>query len=152
MFKTELPILELIVRATCFYFILFAGLRMMPRRTLGKIGPSDLVFILLLVEPAARSLGDTSSILDAVIQIFYVVILHVSINKLTLKSTIVKRMVERSPLLIVDEGVMILDAMRRESLSEDELMGKLRECGVERLCDVKQAFIEADGEISIIKA
>lgn len=151
MFTLELSIWELVLRATVFYFVYLFGLRLMPRRSVGRIGPIDIVFFLMLIEPASRSLGESTSLLDASIQIIYVMCLHVFINWLTYKSNFIKRVVERGPLQVVEDGRLIFKNMRRESLSKEELMGKLREGGIENLLTVKAAFIEADGEISIVR-
>lgn len=54
------------------------------------------------------------------------------------------------PLLLVKNGRMIQRHLQRELITDDELMSKLRQQGVEFLADVKFAYIEADGRISII--
>jgi uncharacterized membrane protein YcaP (DUF421 family) len=54
------------------------------------------------------------------------------------------------PLLLIKNGRMIERHLQRELITEDELMSKLRQQGVEFLADVKFAYMEADGRISII--
>ena len=54
------------------------------------------------------------------------------------------------PLLLVKNGRMIQRHLQRELITDDELMSKLRQQGVEFLADVKFAYMEADGRISII--
>jgi uncharacterized membrane protein YcaP (DUF421 family) len=53
--------------------------------------------------------------------------------------------------VLVRHGRIVRRNLRREHLSEDELSGKLRQHGIERLRDVKIALMESDGEISVIR-
>lgn len=54
------------------------------------------------------------------------------------------------PLLLVKNGRLILRHLERELITEEELMSQLRQQGIEFLTDVKKAYLEADGSISII--
>ena len=60
-------------------------------------------------------------------------------------------MVNLPPLLIIKNGAVIKDNLRKELLSTDELMSKLREKGLTDLSQVKEAYMESDGQISIIE-
>ena len=55
-----------------------------------------------------------------------------------------------SPIQVIDEGKLLRKNMRREFLTLDELHMQLREEGIERVEDVKAAFIEGDGSVSVI--
>ena len=60
-------------------------------------------------------------------------------------------LLEAMPLPLVVNGKPVRRNLRREMISMDELMGKLREHGIEKLQEVKAATMESDGEISVIK-
>ena len=62
-----------------------------------------------------------------------------------------QRLLEPAPLLVVERGQILWRNMRMELLSREELDAKLRENGVRELSEVEQAFVEPDGQISVIK-
>ena len=63
----------------------------------------------------------------------------------------IRRLLEAKPLVLVRDGRMMRRNLRREMITTDELMAKLREEGVDELADVKLAMMETDGEISVVK-
>ena len=69
----------------------------------------------------------------------------------TYKSEWMQKMLEPPPLLLIDNGRMLHRHLRMEFLSESELRSKLREHGVTDFREVKKAFMESDGQISVIK-
>ncbi|TFW01140.1 DUF421 domain-containing protein, partial [Oxalobacteraceae bacterium OM1] len=64
---------------------------------------------------------------------------------------LIRRFAKPPAMLLVKNGRLLRQHMRREFISEDELMSKLRQEGVETLDEVRKAFVEPDGEISVIK-
>jgi uncharacterized membrane protein YcaP (DUF421 family) len=72
------------------------------------------------------------------------------LNSLAYYIPIIERLLSPPPLLIVRDGKMLRRNMRKEFLTEQELMAQLREQGVENLEDVKSAHLEGDGNISVI--
>jgi uncharacterized membrane protein YcaP (DUF421 family) len=63
----------------------------------------------------------------------------------------VRRFAQPPALLLIKDGRMLLHNCRRQFVSADELMAKLREKGIDKLAHVKRAYLESDGEISVIK-
>jgi uncharacterized membrane protein YcaP (DUF421 family) len=64
----------------------------------------------------------------------------------------VRRLLRPPPLPLVKDGRLQRRNLRQEMITEDELMGHLRENGVERIEEVKKAYLEGDGRISVITA
>jgi uncharacterized membrane protein YcaP (DUF421 family) len=61
------------------------------------------------------------------------------------------RVLEPQPLILIENGRMIHKNMDREMITEDELMGQLREQGIEDITRVKKCCLESNGEFSIIR-
>ena len=150
MLHLETPILELMGRAT-FLFLLFMVLfRILPRRTAGEMAPMDFVFLLLVTEAAAHSLGDFSSLADGTVQILTFMGLNFLTNRLSYRFPVLEKLLEHPPLIVVKDGRMLRRNMRRESLTEDELMSCLRREGIEDLAQVAKVFLEGDGQLTVI--
>ena len=125
-------------------------LRIMPRRTGGEMATMDLLFVVLIAEAATHSLGGYSSITEGFIVILTLIFWNFTVNSLSYYLPFFEQLVSSPALQVVKDGKMLRRNMRREFLTEDELMEHLRREGIEDLKDIKAAFIEGDGEISFI--
>lgn len=150
LFRTETPVLELVLRASILYLGILFLLRIVPRRTGGELATIDLLFVVLIAEATTHSLGGYSSITEGFIVILTLMTLNYSINFLSYHSPLVEKLIAYPPLLVVKDGKLLRRNMRREFLTEEELMEHLRREGIEDVRDIKAAHVEADGHISFI--
>lgn len=151
MFQLENSILELMGRGA-FLFILFMVLfRLLPRRTGGELAPMDLVFLLLITEAASNSMGDYSSLADGTVIILTMLALNYITNRLSFTLPWFERMMEHKPLQIIRDGQTIPRNLKREMLTADELMGSLRLNGVDDIAQVRSAWVEGDGRLSVVR-
>jgi uncharacterized membrane protein YcaP (DUF421 family) len=148
----ETPVLELLARGTVLYFGLLVLVRLMPRRTGGELAMMDLIFVLLIAEAAAHSLGDFKSVADGAITIVTLTAWNWLVNALSYYVPAVERLTSAPAIEVIHNGTLLGRNMRREYLTEDELMSHLRMEGIESLNDVKSACIESDGKISVVQA
>jgi uncharacterized membrane protein YcaP (DUF421 family) len=114
------------------------------------MAPMDFVFLLLVTEAAAHSLGDFSSLADGTVQILTFMGLNSLTNRLSYRFPALEKLLEHPPLIVVKDGRMLRRNMRRESLTEDELMSCLRREGIEDLAQVAKVFLEGDGQLTVI--
>ena len=151
MVEPDISLLESFVRGTALYVIVFIIMRSTLRRTAGELTMLDFIFVLLVANGASDSMtGGSISILNGTVIILTVVFWNYAINTVSWHIPIVQRWTTPPPLQVVREGKMIPRNMRKEFLTEDELMAKIREDGVEDIAAVKAAYIEGDGNISVI--
>ncbi len=151
VFALETPLLELIARGAVLYFSILILLRLMPRRSVGELATMDLIFALLIAEAAAHALGDYTSVADGVTLIASLMAWNYAVNAVSQKVKLVERLVSPPPLQIVRDGQMLRRNMRSEFLTEEELLSHLRLQDIEDISEVKSAFIEGEGAISVIK-
>lgn len=151
VFKPDVPLLEMMVRGTVIYFAVFFILRSSLRRTAGELAMLDFVFVLLVANGAADAMtGGSISLSGAIVLVATVVALNYMMNSLSFHFRIVERLLAPPPLQVIRDGKPIRSNMRKEFLSLQELEGQLREEGVEDITTVKAAYIEGDGQISVI--
>lgn len=151
LFVPSTPVLELIIRGSLVYLVLFGVLRFIPTRQLGMLGIADLLVVVLFAEAAQNAMATNyTSITEGAILVGTVIFWSYFLNWLGYKFPPFQRFLSPPPLLLVKNGRMLDHHMRRELITEDELMSQMRQQGVELLADVKKAYIEADGRISII--
>ena len=151
IFRTETPLLELVFRATILYLGILFLLRIVPRRTGGELATMDLLFVVLIAEATTHSLGSYSSITEGFVVILTLMVLNYTINFLSYHFSFVEKLVSYPPLVVIKDGKLQRRNMRREFLTEGELMEHLRREGIEAIQDVKSAHVESDGQISFIR-
>jgi len=151
MFIPQTPILEHVFRGAALYFGILILLRIMPRRSGGSLTTMDLIFALLITNAAAPSLGDYRSLTDGAVLILTIMGCNYLVNALSFRLPILERLISAPPLQIVRNGQLLRRNMRREFLTAEELMDHLRQQGIEDLQEVKDAFVESEGEITVIR-
>jgi len=151
LFVPSIPIVELIVRGSLVYLVLFWVLRLLPARQLGMLGITDLLVVVLFAEAAQNAMATNyTSITEGALLVGTVIFWSQLLNWAGYKFPAFQRFLNPPPLLLVKNGRIVERHMRRELITQDELMSQLRQQGVEFIADVKKAYIEPDGRVSII--
>ena len=141
---------EVVIRGTIMYVGMFALLRMF-RRQSGAIGIADLLVIVVIADAAQNGMaGESKSITEAILLIATIVAWDWVFDWLGFRSPFWKRILEPSPLLLVENGKIVRKHLDQEMLTEDDLLGQLREQGVEDVATVRQCFLESNGHFSVL--
>jgi uncharacterized membrane protein YcaP (DUF421 family) len=145
------PVLEIFVRGTVIYLGLFGLLRFVIRRETGSLGITDLLVIVLLADAAQNGMaGDYHSISDGLLLVSTIVLWSYALNWLAFRFRAFRRIVRPPALLLVKDGRPVEANLLRERISMDELLGEIRSHGLSGLEQVREAYIEPDGMISVI--
>ena len=151
VFLPETPILETIVRASVVYLSIFTILRVVLKRESATLGITDLLVVVLLADAAQNALvGESTSIADGVLLVAVIVGWSYLLNFLGHRSPFFQRLIKPPKLLLVKNGLMHKRNMRKEFITEDELMAEIRTNGVKDISEVEEAYMEASGIISVI--
>jgi uncharacterized membrane protein YcaP (DUF421 family) len=145
-------ILELVVRGSVLYLALFVMLRLLPRRQLGSLGVSDVLVIVLIADAAQNGLaGEYTSITEGIVLVATILFWDYLIDFVDHRFPALHLNMS-PPKLLVENGRMFKHNMERENMSEEDLMSQLRQHGIEHLRDVRRAYAEGEGHISVIRA
>jgi uncharacterized membrane protein YcaP (DUF421 family) len=152
IFKPKHSLLELFMRGTLMYLAIFVLLRVAVRRQVGGMGMTDVLVVVLIAEVAGNGISDNfQSIPESVVLVATVLFWSYVIEWLQSQFPAVERLFRDSKLKLIENGRMLRKNMRSEFVTEEELMAQLREQGLDDCRDVKSAYMEADGKISIIR-
>ena len=144
--------LELFVRGTLTYFFLFGLFRFVVRRDTGMLGPSDLLVLVIIADAAQNAMaGDYQSVPDGFVLIGTIIGWSWLLNWLSFRFVAMRRFVLPRPLCIVKDGVRQEAVLRRELISEEELQEMLREHEIEDIAEVRRAYLEPDGQVTVIR-
>ncbi len=153
VFDIRVSIPELMLRGTLIYWLLFAIFRFVLRRDVGAVGIADILLLVIIADASQNAMsGGYSTVSEGAVLVFTIVAWNWLLDWASFRYTWVRRFSEPPKLLLVKQGVPQRRSMRREFITMQELEAKLREQGIEKLAEVKAAYLEADGQISVIKA
>jgi uncharacterized membrane protein YcaP (DUF421 family) len=142
---------EKVVRSILVFTFLVVALRLGGKRELAQINVLDLT-VLLLVSNALQNalIGEDNSLLGGVIGASTLFASNYLFVRLTFRSTKASRLLEGSPRVLLDEGRVRPDALRREAITPSELHSIARERGFSSLGEVSLIVLEPDGHISVM--
>jgi uncharacterized membrane protein YcaP (DUF421 family) len=153
VFVPEHSLLEMFARGTIMYLLVFVLVRIMSKRQLGAIGPSDVLVIVLLAEVAGNAFtaSDYRSISEGAVLVVTLLGWTYALNWLGNRFPALERLIREPKLKLIENGRMLRRNMQAELVTTEELMAQLREKGLEDCKDVAAAYMEADGQISVIE-
>lgn len=151
MFEMNLPWWEFVVRGAAVYLILLLMVRVSGRRTVGQFTPFDLLVVMLLSEAVSNSLtGGDQSLLGGFIVAAVLVGLNMTMSFLSSHSKRMSDALDGSAVLLGRDGKLYDKVMKRCRISREEVDQALR-CADCEIKDMRCAFLEADGQITIQK-
>ena len=143
---------EMVIRGTVIYWFIFLLFRFVLRRDIGAIGIADVMLVVLIADAASNGMsGGYDSITDGCVLVATIAGWNYLLDWMSFHFPKIRRLVEPPPLALIRDGKLQRKAMRQELISSSELETKLREHGIEKLDDIKMAYLEDDGEISVLR-
>lgn len=152
MFSFSVSPVEIIIRGSIVYWFIFVLLRVAGRRDVGSFGVADMLVLVLIADAAQNAMaGEYKSIVDGLILVSTIVGWTVIVDRLAYFFQPVARLLSPNRVCLVHDGILVKRNLRREYLTEEELMSELRLKGISDLKEVHRAFMESDGDISVLK-
>ncbi|MCI8690127.1 MAG: DUF421 domain-containing protein [Oscillibacter sp.] len=138
-------------RTVILYFLIMIGLRLMGKRQIGELEPSELVLTMMISDLATVPMQDFGiPLLAGVIPILTLLALSMLLSQLSLHSLRFRALVCGTPSVLIREGVVQQTAMRENRYTLDELLEELREQGYSSIADIKYAVLENSGQLSVL--
>lgn len=139
------------LRTVILYFILMIGLRLMGKRQIGELEPSELVLTLIISDLAAVPMQDFGiPLVNGLFPIATLLCLSMLLSFFSLKSIRFRALVCGRPTVIIREGKVLQQNMARNRFTVDELLEQLRSQGYSDLSAVKYAVLETSGQVSVL--
>ncbi|HZP25636.1 MAG TPA: YetF domain-containing protein [Dehalococcoidia bacterium] len=151
MFSLDVNGWSIVARTLIVYVVLLLALRFAGKRELGQMTPFDLVVILLVANAVQNAMvGPDTSLTGGLIAAGVLVGANFGVAQAREHVPWLRRAVEGTPTLLISDGQLVTEHLKREGLDPDEVMMAIREHGVNSLEEVKLAVLETDGSISIV--
>jgi uncharacterized membrane protein YcaP (DUF421 family) len=144
--------MDIVLRAAVAYVFILFLLRVVGRRELSSMEPSDLVLLVVIGDLIQNGVTQSDySLTGVVLAVTTFGLLAVGTSYLVFRSRRAQSMIEGEPLIIVQDGEPIERNLRGERLTLSEVMEQARQHEIESLGEVKWAVLETTGQISFIK-
>lgn len=141
----------LIARTIILYIYLIIIMRVMGKRQIGQLEPTDFVVALMISELATLPMADNRiPLIYAIVPITTLVFLQVFISFLELKSEIFRSVLNGQPSILIKDGLVNTKELRQLRYNLDDLLAELRQQGFFNLMEIHYAILETDGSLSVL--
>lgn len=141
----------ILIRTFILYVIVILVVRLMGKRQIGQLQPTELVVTILLSEVASMPLEDNDiPLINSVFSVLLLASLEIISSAIALKSGKYRRAVEGNAVFIIKEGKLDIKAIKKLRYSMDDLMEGLRQKDIFDVSDVEYAVVETSGNLSVL--
>jgi len=144
--------MDIVLRATFMFFLVFGLLRLLGKRELAEMTPFELVLLIVTGDLLQQGVTHndfslTGSSLAIITFAFWALVL----GFVATRSRRAEAALDGSPAVLIRHGELLLDAVRRNRLTMSELETEMRLAGIAHIAQVDWAILETNGKISFIK-
>lgn len=141
-----------IIRTIILYAFIILAIRLMGKRQISDMQPSELVVTLVVSDIASLPMQNTSQpLLSGIIPVLVLVSLEIAASILMMKSGVFRRMVCGNPVVVIKDGTILQTQMRRLRLTTEDLCAQLRQQGIFSVEDVQYCIMETNGTLSVLE-
>lgn len=141
-----------IIRTVILYIFILLALRIMGKRQLSEMQTSELVITLLISDIAVIPMQNTGQpLLSGIVPILILISLEILFSVIMLKSGNFRKIVCGSPEMVIKDGKILQDQMRRLRMTTEDLCVQLRQQGIFSLEDVQYCIVETNGDVSVLE-
>jgi len=143
--------MDLVIRATVIFFLIFAVTRAVGRRELGSLEPFDLILLIVIGDLVQQGVTQSDySLTGAVTVIVTITLLTVGVSWLSFRAPRLRPLLDGEPIVLVEDGKVIERNLRRQRMTVHEIAAEGRLQQIASLDDVRFAVLETSGQISFI--
>ncbi|NUZ05800.1 DUF421 domain-containing protein [Piscinibacter koreensis] len=144
--------MDIVLRASVMFAVVYLLIRLMGKRQLGQMTPFELVALVVIGDLIQQGVTHTdTSLVGALLAIGTFMFWALVMNWLSYLSPRVERLLEGEPRVIVRNGELLRDNLRRDRMTPAEVESEMRLAGIAKLQDVAWAVLEPGGKISFIR-
>lgn len=141
----------LLSKCILFYFIVIFALRLMGKREIGELSIFDIVIYLVMSELLALSISEPNeSMFKTIIPIFTLSLMQLFVSIVTLKFKKLRDIMDGIPVIIIKNGILLKEKMKKNRYSIDDLMAQIRVQGYSSPSEIEYAILENNGTLSVL--
>ena len=143
---------QMVIRALCIFFAALLLVRLGSTRIYGKLGSLDIVLSIILGSTLSRALTANAPFVPTLAAALTLVLVYLLLIELAMRSRTIGRLINGCDILLIEDGKILPENLKKAKMTERDLLEELRtQGGVESAAQVKHAYLERNGNVSIIK-
>ncbi len=144
--------MDIVLRASAMFVVVYLLIRLMGKRQLGQMTPFEFIALVVIGDLIQQGVTQTdSSLVGALLAIGTFMFWALLMNWLAYLSPRAERILEGEPRVVVRDGELLRQNLRRDRLTAAEVESEMRLAGIATLKDVEWAVLEPGGKISFIQ-
>ena len=144
--------MEIVIRATVIFWLLWVVLRAAGKRELAQLTPFELIILVVMGDLIQQGVTEEDmSLTGAALSVVTITLWVLLLSFLSFKNRTAARYLDSLPAVLVKDGEVDTEMLRIQRLSIDDLLDEARLQGIERIASVKYAVLEADGKIAFVR-
>ncbi len=141
-----------ILRTVILYVFIILAIRLMGKRQISDMQPSELVVTLVVSDIASLPMQNTSQpLLSGVIPVLVLVSLEIAASALMMKSRLFRRLICGNPVVVIEDGKLLQKQLKRLRMSAEDLFAQLRQQDIFSIDEVQYCIVETNGSISVLE-
>ena len=147
----DIPIWEKIFRSIVIYLFILIAFRFTGKRQVGQLTPFDLVLLLIISNVVQNAvIGNDNSLGGGIIGAITILTVNWGVVEISYRFKFLRRVMEGTPTILIHNGKILTENMRRERLTLDDLQAAIRKSGLVEAEQVRFAVLEENGQISVV--
>ena len=144
--------MEIIVRASVIFWLLWFVLRASGKRELAEMTPFELIVLMVMGDIIQQGVTqEDMSVTGAALSVSTIILWTLLLSYLNFRSRTLSRVLDSRPAVLVSHGEIDVEMLRIHRLSIDDLLDEGRNAGIARIGDIDYAVLDADGKISFVR-
>nr|WP_039813630.1 DUF421 domain-containing protein [Jeotgalibacillus malaysiensis] len=140
------------IKAVTLYLLILLIFRLMGKREIGELSLLDLIVFMMIAEMAAFAIEDPyMSMMQAAFPMILLMLLQILLSWFSMKSKKFRDLIDGRPSILIHNGELVRNEMRKNRYNIDDLMQQLREKEVFDLQEVSSAILEPSGTLSVLR-
>ena len=140
------------IRAIILYVVVLIVMRLMGKREIGQLQPFELAISIMIADLASVPMSELGiPLTNGIVPILALLVMYMIISILNMKSVNFRKIMSGKPAILIYRGKIDEKALRKESITINELQERLRVDNIFNLGDVEYAILETNGELTVIQ-
>lgn len=141
-----------IIRTILLYVFIILAVRLMGKRQISDLQPSELVITLVISDIAAIPMQNTSQpLLSGIVPVLVLVALEIAASIFMMKNSTFRKLICGSPIVVIRDGELLQNQMRRLRLTTEDLCVQLRQQNIFSIEDIQYCIVETNGSVSVLE-
>lgn len=148
----DLDLTGIALRVSVMYLYALVLVRISGKQSIGQLSSMDLVITLIIGDLFDDVFWVEVPLVQGLVAFATIILVHLLVTYLTSRSKRIDQLVNSTPRALLEDGKLVQEGLQREWMRQETLLYELRLTGEEHPRQVRKAFLEPEGKVSVIKA